>query len=608
MKKIPNNLELLSSLKEKAKSLAAYFKSTQEVKDLKTALETYDICIQMLDKIRNQYQTRESKLLLSEHENETYSNAIKAAFDMYTFTHDDRYKAIAFEYAEKSKAANLLAAIRDLQARNFGGVPPALLQKEKDLNRDIAFYSENVYEEKRKNNPDQKKLGIWEDKLFSLNKDHDDLIHLLEKNYPRYYSLKYDNSIVSPVDLSGSMGHKKVILEYILTDSSLYTFLIDNKGLDISSQPIDSSFYLTMKGLQRSLQNFDFTSHTSTDYYRYIDQAYDMYQYLIAPYKERIARKQVIIIPDKQLAYIPFEALLEDNKKPERIDYKDLPYLLKDFDISYSYSGTMLYSYHPDNIKRKDIRLLAFAPTYPANSGMLLPEHQTRQQYRKHLYPIPGAEKEVNIIHSIFHGDVFEGNQATERKFKAIAENYDVIHLAMHTIIDNKNPMYSKLAFADVKDSSEDGLLNTHEIYNMNFKAELAVLSSCSSGDGQMYKGEGVISLARGFSYAGCQSIVMSLWEVEDESSVKLMSYYYHELEAGKSKNEALREAKLKFLKEAGSVKAHPYFWSTFIGIGDQAPLFRERHDTYYIISALILLLVVPVVIVIRKKRQKKIL
>ena len=202
---------------------------------------------------------------------------------------------------------------------------------------------------------------------------------------------------------------------------------------------------------------------------------------------------------------------------------------------------------------------------------------------------------------------MFEGNQATERKFKAIAENYDVIHLAMHTIIDNKNPMYSKLAFVDVRDSTEDGLLNTHEIYNMNFKAELAVLSSCSSGDGQMYKGEGVISLARGFSYAGCKSIVMSLWEVEDESSVKIMSYYYRELKTGKSKNEALHDAKLKFLKEAGPVKAHPYFWSTFIGIGDQAPLFRERHNTPYIISAIILFLMIPVVIVIRRKKQKNI-
>jgi CHAT domain-containing protein len=148
----------------------------------------------------------------------------------------------------------------------------------------------------------------------------------------------------------------------------------------------------------------------------------------------------------------------------------------------------------------------------------------------------------------------------------------------MHTIMNDSLPMFSKLVFASTPDSSNDGFLNTQEIYNMKLNARLVVLSACNTGSGKMRTGEGVMSMARAFLYAGCPSIVMTLWEVEDKSSATLVLDFYRYLFKGYSKPEALRLAKLEYLTNADPFKSHPYFWMGYIVIGDPSPI--KYHTT----------------------------
>ena len=140
---------------------------------------------------------------------------------------------------------------------------------------------------------------------------------------------------------------------------------------------------------------------------------------------------------------------------------------------------------------------------------------------------------EVDKISKEMKCKVFEGINATETNFKKHAANYKILHLAMHTILDDNNPLYSKLAFTQVKDTANDNFLHTYEIYDMKLNASLAVLSSCGSGFGKFQEGEGMQSLARGFTYAGCPSILMTLWEVADQSTVSLMDRFYYYLGQG---------------------------------------------------------------------------
>lgn len=177
----------------------------------------------------------------------------------------------------------------------------------------------------------------------------------------------------------------------------------------------------------------------------------------------------------------------------------------------------------------------------------------------------------------------------------------------MHTIINNSNPMFSKLAFTEVSDSTEDGLLNTHEIYNMNINARLAVLSSCSSGEGILRKGEGVMSLARAFMYAGCPSIVMTLWVVEDKSGIRLMTEFYKEIARGTSKDEALRKSKLKFIEEENLTRAHPFYWATYICVGTSEPLFYPA-GRVILIFGMIIIAVTALILIKRFLKSRKII
>jgi CHAT domain-containing protein len=164
----------------------------------------------------------------------------------------------------------------------------------------------------------------------------------------------------------------------------------------------------------------------------------------------------------------------------------------------------------------------------------------------------------------------------------------------MHALIDDNNPMNSRLAFArDATDSLEDGYLNAYELYNMELSADLAVLSACETGFGSLKKGEGIMSLARAFAYAGCPSLVMSHWKVDDRSSSQLMNAFYGYLSQGLSKNEALRQAKLTFLKDADEQTAHPFYWGSFAVVGNIDPILEESNWRWWAIGSVLMIVII---------------
>jgi CHAT domain-containing protein len=134
--------------------------------------------------------------------------------------------------------------------------------------------------------------------------------------------------------------------------------------------------------------------------------------------------------------------------------------------------------------------------------------------------------------------------------------------------------MFSKLIFA--KDSIEDGYLHTYEIFGQNLNADLAVLSACNSGNGTLVSGEGVLSMAHAFTHAGCPSVLMTKWDVDEKSTSTILNHFYENLRAGKSKSEALRDAKLTFLENSPAVLHDPYYWAGLVLIGDDSALFDK--------------------------------
>ena len=210
------------------------------------------------------------------------------------------------------------------------------------------------------------------------------------------------------------------------------------------------------------------------------------------------------------------------------------------------------------------------------------PAQQSSQNHvQQPLIRLQWAEKEVRGIADDLHGRAFCRRGATEDIFKRKAPQAGIIHLATHAIVNDEDPLYSKLVFAKDAASNEDGFLNTFELYNMKLNASLVVLSACNTGYGKVIHGEGIMSLARGFMYAGCPSIVMSLWPVDDQSTAGLMKGFFSGLAQGLRKDDALRRAKLDYLKQADAVKSNPFYWAGFVSIGNTHPILIRVHKNY---------------------------
>lgn len=213
------------------------------------------------------------------------------------------------------------------------------------------------------------------------------------------------------------------------------------------------------------------------------------------------------------------------------------------------------------------------------------------------------AEEEVLNISEMFKGDHYCHQNATEKTFKERAADASILHLATHALIDDEHPMYSKLVFTPDTTSDEDGFLNTYELYNMDLNADLVVLSACNSGYGRLVKGEGVMSLARGFTYAGCPSIVMSLWQVDDESTSLLMQKFYENLDRGMKKDRALTMAKRAMIKSEGGAKSGPFYWAGFVSTGNTDPVPVRPNHYKYLWFVLPAALIIGLVIVLKIKR-----
>jgi CHAT domain-containing protein len=504
---------------------------------------------------------------------------------LYEKTGKHEYLEQSFEFAETSKSFALYSEIKDIEAMQFSDLPEEIRQKESRLLGEIQAYEKLIYDEQISENPDLEQIESFKSSLFLLKDDYDDLEHEIELNNTQYYDLKYKPHFVSLAQIQNDLPYKDALIEYVLSDTLLITYVVDRKGINVFSQTVGSEFADECLEFYMLMRHQNFSSRVHDTYKRYVKLGRKLYGILIEPCLEYTDRKNLTIVPDGAITYIPFESLVMKDTETEYINYMTLPYMIKEFSVGYSHSSTLLFS---ERLKSKSPqnKVLAFAPIYSNPvyeiDSVLMRQVRPESEY---MAPLVGTLIEVQSIDETVPADVFINEQATEANFKKNASDYNVLHLAMHTIMKDDDPLYSLLAFSDVEeDTVEDNRLYAYEIYNLKLNAEMAVLSACNSGTGKMQKGEGMMSLARGFIYAGCPSIVMTLWQVTDKSSSELMTSFYRYLKKGKSKQEAMRLAKIDYLEQADDLTSNPYFWSGFVVLGDSHPIYKKSGFTYWMI------------------------
>lgn len=366
--------------------------------------------------------------------------------------------------------------------------------------------------------------------------------------------------------LQKGIKKNELIVKYVVTDFSAFAYTIGPREVKL--------IQLKKTGLELKALVSEYLTALKSINPEFLSLSKSLYIDLIAPLSlER--NSKLIIVPDGFLSNLPFETLSATDAK----------YLVEDHAISYAYS-LKLFDIQK-NIKESSKSVLAvFSPDYDLNVANSSDQEDLKHLVRSGNYELLGAKAEAQNISSIFGGDLFLGNMATKSNFMEKYSDYDILHLAMHAIVNEEDSDMSSLIF------NNDERLYLSELYDMKIPAHLAVLSACDTGSGELKEGEGVQSLSRAFTYAGVKSTVMSLWPVPDRETSVIMTEFYNNLKAGKSKDEALQLAKVDYLKNVSEVEfKHPYYWAGFIVSGDVAPLQSGLSFWWYIGIAVIILL-----------------
>ena len=595
--------QLLDILHEKAKSMRLYYKKSKDVQDLLTSYQTWQLSVDLIDSLRYELISKEAKRYLSDYFTSIYEEAIHTAYHLYTITKDQQYMQQAFILAEKSKAFLLLQALNETKAKQFSNIADSTLQREKTLKTDIAFYEKSLFDARQQ--ADSGRIALYENYLFAKKVAYRKLIQQLETNTPRYYRLKYDTKVASFDKVKKQVLDKNTaLIEYFVADSTIFIFSIYKNKMQMIPMAGPPDFDQSIIHFRKNLSDYRlFITNADKAWKTYTQQAHELYQLLLAPVLDHMSTnpEKLLIIPDGLLGYLPFEILLDCAPKINEKNYGKLPYLVKKYQMRYAYSSTLLLHNKQNRSAPNNGQCLAFTPDGESFDGA---SSLAFNNLRSIGGALPGSQKEVKAIAQHFKGRFYFGRHATEQHFKKEAGTYRIIHLAMHGLANQEQPLYSKLAFNETGDTVEDGLLYTYELYNMQLNAELVVLSACETGYGKSIKGEGIMSMARGFMYAGSPSVVYTLWKVDDRASSQLMSYFYEALSRGIAKDKALQQARIRYMKETEGIKTHPFYWSGFVLTGNGEALSEGRSLWYRWIASVIAVLVVW--LVYRKSIEKK--
>ncbi|MDP4221691.1 MAG: CHAT domain-containing protein [Bacteroidota bacterium] len=574
----------INVLKAKYRILWDLYSKSKYYNFLETASNTSELLVRLIEKVRINISEEDSRVILGDRYRDAYLYAIRD-FDLcYKQTGNKAYRDKAFEYSEKSKVAGLLASTRELKATQFH-IPPEIADLERRLKMEIGFYNAMISEENAGKKTDASVVSEWKNVVLSATQKRDSLINVLEKNYPEYYQIKYNTSVLGPHDIPRITGRNTNYLNYVVADTCIYIFLTNRKHQELLTISIDSGFFETIRRFRNLLSNPLTSARTS--FTQFQETGRILYRTIFEPVRKYLISDKLLISPDNILSYIPFEAIPAGNAPAGKTQFRDIPYLMDDYRISYTYSATLL----AESTKKSNNfsnSVIAFAPVYTGtidvDSLLIL-----RQVRLSKLRDLPYARIEAEFVTSLTNGKLCINNGAKESVFKSEAGKYDVIHLAMHTVLNDQYPMYSKMLFYQEKDSVEDGNLNTYEVYGIPLKAKMVILSSCNTGSGKLHSGEGILSLARGFIYAGSQSVIMSMWEIDDRSGTEIVKDFYRNLKKGETKSTALRKARIDYLKNADMLRSHPYFWSSLVIYGNNSQLYPSK-QIFLLIGAVIIL------------------
>ncbi len=420
-------------------------------------------------------------------------------------------------------------------------IPDTIVNRENELKSLINYYQRTLYSQNEKVKLENDTI---KSRITDLNLDLSKLQNSIKTNYSNYYNRNFKSFEVS--NFQKTIATDNLIVKYIFSEDKLYCFTISKDNLGFKELNVTGNIKNRISNYIKKLSSFN-SEHIELG---------TQLQPLISDVIDGAAFENITIIPDHILNYLPFESLMTT--------YQSNTVRLSKHAFSYSTSLTLLSEQNTINSFEDHLNIGVFSTSNATNNEL------------------PSVINESKNVLNQFDGMAFDN--LSKSQFLEKAKDFNVLHLAMHSNINNETPEFSSLEFG------KDRLLMS-ELYNETFMAQLAVLSACETGGGNFVNGEGVQSISKAFTYTGIPSTVLSLWKVDDEATSKIMTAFYKHLKDGKAKDIALKNAKEEYLNTTNEIALkHPYYWAGFIVSGNTSPLINSTTNVYLYIGILLLI------------------
>ncbi|MFV8325708.1 CHAT domain-containing protein [Flavobacterium sp. ZS1P14] len=470
---------------------------------------------------------------------------------------------------QKEKNINYIKNAFQLAERTKSSVLKSYLEKNKTVSRAEKWHLEQLQDWSNTIVKEQQKgISANISKINEAIKKQNSLLLSLKD-----IRIKNDGIVPENIDINALFSKlekdKAVMVYYFSGFEKMYYFTLQNQEIKLNS------FSDTAHSLTKIWQFMDYFSDANAitnDIKGYTRQGKITYDLLKLP--KNTIHKNLLIVPDGILNFLPFEALI--TKKSETTNFANVHYLLNDFKIGYNNSATFYLNEKPLSGAQQTV--LGIFPVFENTP-----------------YALAFSKTEMQSIKNNFEGQFFENATATFENFKINAPKYSILHLSTHASAgDIETP-------ASIKFFNQEILYS--ELYNLKINPDLVVLSACETGIGKLYKSEGAMSIARGFQFAGVQNLLFSLWKVNDYTTAVFMTYFYKNCKEGQSYFEADANAKLNFLNDTTipNAKKSPYYWSAFVYYGGIET--KSNLINYIFYSSGFLILIGLILVFIRNKK-----
>ncbi|MCT7948311.1 CHAT domain-containing protein [Ancylothrix sp. C2] len=545
--------------------------------NLDTALTKIESAITIVEDLRTKIGSQELRASYFATVQSYYQLYIDLLMQLHQQKPSKDYDAIALHVSERARARSLLELLTEAGANIRQGVDPQLLEKERNLQQQLNTIERRKHEFLNSQYT-QKQLEEIVQQSNSLFTQIDQIKAQIRLNSPRYAALKYPQPLTLQQIQQEVLDENTLLLQYSLGEERSYLWAVTKNSINSYVLPKQSEIEAAVQTFRKSV-----TQNSGAN----LEIGLPLSQILLSPIANQLANKRLIIVGDGALQYVPFAALPIPSNPAN-------PLLVQNEIVTLPSASTIAIQRRLFENRTPAAKTLAVIadPVFNLNDSRLANRQQEKPEtevnsaltrasrnlglgeggvvFDRLKFTRTEAEKILALVPEDSRLQALDFKASREIATSPNLEQYQIVHLATHGLLDPVNPELSGvvLSLYDENGKIRDGFLRLQDIFNLNLPAELVVLSACETGLGENVKGEGLVGLTRGFMYAGAKRVVVSLWSVNDVATSELMAKFYQKmLQKKQNPATALREAQLEMWKSENW--RSPYYWAAFTVQGD---------------------------------------